>query len=110
MCDSGTKQSPIDIVYSSSDTPVTDVPPLDFTFNTDTTLLMENTGTAVKVTIEESNDPPPILVEGGGLEGTFQFAWIDFRWGSDSNNGSDHSFNGVWCNFTEKMNFKYFPF
>jgi len=49
-----------------------------------------NDGHAIKM---ESNNRP--IVQGGGLPGVYQFAQYHFHWGSDDNQGSEHTVNGV---------------
>ncbi|XP_068680108.1 carbonic anhydrase 1-like [Montipora foliosa] len=93
VCQSGKKQSPIDIDTS---TVTYDSALGDFTLsNYDTkpseNFTIANTNHSLKV----SFSPYIFNVSGGGLPGTFTTVQFHLHWGSDNNKGAEHGVNGM---------------
>lgn len=87
ICQSGKKQSPIDI---NADRVVkTKFPQFEFseTFLGKSILKVANNGHSIVVTIQ--NDTDDVFIGGGGLEGRYIFKQLHFHW------GSEHTIKGV---------------
>lgn len=91
-CKTGKTQSPIDIPGSGN---VEGSPFEGFTFKGyDKDLKspsMSNTGTTAKM---YSKDDPKPSMNGGNLGSEYSFAQLHFHWGSDKDQGSEHTFAG----------------
>jgi len=53
----------------------------------------ENNGKGILITTNDTNTPD-ISFTGGGLDGKYNFAQFHFHWGSETENGAEHTFNG----------------
>ncbi|XP_068679279.1 carbonic anhydrase 2-like [Montipora foliosa] len=91
VCQSGKKQSPIDIDTSTAeyDSALGDIYVSNYDTVPSENFTIANTNHSLKVSF-----PPNIFyVSGGGLPGTFTTVQFHLHWGSDNNKGAEHTVN-----------------
>ncbi|XP_068679277.1 carbonic anhydrase 2-like [Montipora foliosa] len=91
VCQSGQKQSPIDIDTSTAkyDSALGDIYVSNYDTIPSENFTIANTNHSLKVSF-----PPNIFyVSGGGLPGTFTTVQFHLHWGSDNNKGAEHTVN-----------------
>jgi len=93
VCNTGTSQSPIDIVTADAVAPTTDVGSVTSTlFDTDITGHLANTGRVLRWFATGTVKP---TIAGGPLgTKTYGLSHIDFHFGSTSTQGSEHTMDG----------------
>ena len=93
VCQSGKKQSPIDIDTSTVkyDSALGDFTLSNYDTKPSENFTIANTNHSLKV----SFSPYIFNVSGGGLPGTFTTVQFHLHWGSDNNKGAEHGMNGM---------------
>jgi len=91
ICATGKKQSPINVVRN--ETIKTKFTPFSFTnYEQEISLKISNTKRSLKFSAPD--DYLPIYVQGGGLQGTYQFLQGHMHWSPEDNSGSEHTIDG----------------
>lgn len=91
FCD-GTKQSPINIVTGNAKV-YKNIPEFDVdSYDTDVEAVLENNGHALEIDL--GRDTHNYDISGGGLVGTFRAVQFHFHFGSDGDQGSEHTLDG----------------
>lgn len=94
QCGTGQSQSPINIPRRTRETLV--LPNLKFVNYaiSPKKLLVINTGFTLALEVETEYESQLPRVSGGGLNGSYMFQKLWFHWGSEDNQGSEHSKSG----------------
>ncbi|EDV42042.1 uncharacterized protein Dana_GF17778 [Drosophila ananassae] len=93
-CQTGTAQSPIDLIFS--DAKIVSIPRLRFNYYNQTLrtpLIITNNGHTANMVIPLTRDGTRPYINGGLLPGDFEVQSVHFHWGSRNTKGSEHAIN-----------------
>ncbi|XP_068152905.1 putative carbonic anhydrase 3 [Drosophila tropicalis] len=96
ICDSGQRQSPIDLIFS--DSTLSSIPRIRFhNYNQSlrTPLVLTNNGHTANMVLPLTRGGQRPYINGGLLPGDFEVQSVHFHWGSRSSKGSEHAINYV---------------